>query len=190
MNRLAIALSLPIGAALLLQANPSQALSITPDGTNYYNVLLFEGTLADLLASPLIPPSTTNFPWWTDNALAGDFATAYYNAAPGTLQYLEDAGLGTTELGPLFYSNINTFVAYNTNQQAPDFGGNGFIQLGTCDTATAFDCNAVSTPAMVWAYVQPAPSPVPAPLPLLGATAAFSFSRKLRRRVNAQKFTF
>jgi hypothetical protein len=189
MNRLAIALSLPLGAALLLQANPSQALSITPDGTNYYNALLFEGTLTDLLASPLAPPSATNFPWWTNNVLAGNFANAYYAAAPGTLQYLDDAGLGTTELGPLFYSNINTFVAYNTNQQAPDFDGSAFIQIGSCDISTAFNCDTAITPPTVWAYVQPVP-PVPAPLPLLGATAAFSFSRKLRRRVNAQKFTF
>lgn len=189
MNRISIALSLPIGAALLLQANPSQALSITPDGTNYYNVLLFQGTLADFLASPLIPPSTTN-PWWTDSALAGAFATAYYNAAPSTLQYLDDEVLGTTELGPLFYSNTNTFVAYNTNQQAPDFGGTAFIQTGTCNTGVAFDCSGVMVSPPLWAYVQPAPPAVPAPLPLLGATAAFSFSRKLRRRVNAQKFTF
>jgi len=37
----------------------------------------------------------------------------------------------------------------------------------------------------VWAKAAPAASTVPGPLPALGAAAAFSFSRKLRKRLKA-----
>ena len=187
MNRLAVALSLPIGAALLLQANPSQALPILG-----YEVLLYSGTLADFLLSGNVTPGT-NLPWWNDTSLAGDFANAYYAADPAELQEIDDQNnYGTFELGPLFYYNPDVFVAYNTNFLAPAFddGSPAFVQQGVCgNTDTDFICDNNNRP-ISWAYVQPAPPAVPAPLPLLGATAAFSFSRKLRRRVNAQKFTF
>lgn len=188
MNRLAGALSLPIGAALLLQANPSQALTILG-----YEVLLYNGTLTDFLSSGNVTPGT-NLPWWSNTNLAGDFATAYYDADPLELQEVVDVNnYGTYQLGPLFYYNPNAFVAYNTNFFAPDFnsGPPAFIQEGLCGNTEDADfiCNDPDRP-ITWAYVQPAPPAVPAPLPLLGATAAFSFSRKLRRRVNAQKFTF
>lgn len=188
MNRLAVALSLPIGAALLLQANPSQALTILG-----YEVLLYNGTLTDFLSSGNVTPGT-NLPWWSNTSLAGDFATAYYDADPLELQEVNDLNnYGSYQLGPLFYYNPNAFVAYNTNFLAPDFnsGPPAFVQEGLCGNTedTDFICNVSDRP-ITWAYVQPAPPAVPAPLPLLGATAAFSFSRKLRRRVNAQKFTF
>ena len=185
MNRLAIALSLPIGAALLLQANPSHALTVNVGGTDY-DIQLFSGSLADFQTSGL------SLPWFNSIANAELFANAY--AALDTTQQNTIMGpSGDYWLGPLFYtlSSPETFVAWNNGGSAPDFDDTPFVTSYECgpDTMTAMKC---SMPSTQWAYSQPAPSPatVPAPLPLLGATAAFSFSRKLRRRLSAQKFTF
>jgi len=184
MNRLA--LSIPLGVALLLQANPSHALTtITVGGTNY-DVAYFTGSLADLLAIPNAPPSTS-FPWFADNSLAGDFANALFVAqGASSLQTIIDYNpsnpTGELFLAPLFLTSSNTFVAYDSAISA--------TSVFTCDNTNAIECEV---PSINWAFVQepaPAPAPVPAPLPLLGATAAFSFSRKLRRRLSAQKFTF
>jgi hypothetical protein len=186
MNRLAVALSLPLGAALLLQANPSQAVTI-----NGYDIGIFEGSLAAFQASGL------NLPWF--NSIVD--ATAYANAftAEDNAQYNSINGpYGDAYLGPLFYTlpSPETFVAWNDGTSAP-FGDSipftGSYVCGPDPDPLApaefqnYDCTAST---LKWAYGTPTPPPVPAPLPLLGATAAFSFSRKLRRRVNAQKFTF
>jgi hypothetical protein len=182
MNKLAVALSLPIGAALLLQANPSQAsTTVTVNGTAY-EINFYNGPLPGLLGEHGAPPSP-KFPWFGDTSLAMDFANALY-AEQGTLtqfQYLEDAMSvsGQIELGPLFYSSPNGFVAYNP--------GSASSNIYSCDADNAINCEG---PVIDWAYVQVPSTPTPAPLPLLGATAAFSYSRKLRRRLSAQKFTF
>jgi hypothetical protein len=183
MNRLTTALSLPIGAALLLQANPSHALTTITVGGTAYDVDYFSGSLSDLLASPIAPPSAS-FPWFANVSLAEDFANILF-AAEGnsSLQTIVDNSPtnpdGVLSLGPLFLTSPTAFVAYNS--------ATSIASPFTCDVANAIECQI---PTLNWAYVQPATPPVPAPLPLLGATAAFSFSRKLRRRVNAQKFTF
>jgi hypothetical protein len=183
MNRFAIALSLPVGAALLLQANPSHALTtITVDGTAY-DILYYRGSLADLLASPIAPPSTS-FPWFANVSLATDFANALFTEeGNSSLQNIMDnspsSPTGELTLGPLFLTSSTDFVAYDSDATT----SNSF----TCDSSNAVVCDVMT---INWAYVQPPAPPVPAPLPLLGATAAFSFSRKLRRRLSAQKFTF
>jgi hypothetical protein len=191
MNRLAVALSLPLGAALLLQANPSQALTTVDVGGNYYDIDIFTGSLADFQASGL------NLPWFNSLVDATAFADAF--TAVDNSQYNSVSGdYGDAYLGPLFYtlSSSATFVAWNTGANAPFGDNNPFTGSYVCGPDVLapaefqnYDC---TTSTLKWAYGNPTPpSPsVPAPLPLLGATAAFSFSRKLRRRVNAQKFTF
>ena len=184
MNRLAVALSLPLGAALLLQANPSQAVTI-----NGYDIGIFEGSLADFQASGL------SSPWFGSIISATAFADAF--TAEDNAQYNSVNGpYGDAYLGPLFYtlSSPETFVAWNDGTSAPYGDSVQFTGSYVCgpDPLTSeefqdYDCTAST---LKWAYGTPTPPPVPAPLPLLGATAAFSFSRKLRRRVNAQKFTF
>jgi hypothetical protein len=185
MNRLAVALSLPIGAALLLQANPSQAVTTVTVGVTTYDIDFFSGTLSEFLNEPFAPP-IASFPWFGDSSLAQDFADAAFQEVGSSLdQTLDDASAlsGQITLGPLFYYDTGFFAAYDPASSA----ANTF----TCDPADFVQCDA---PSITWAYyvesAPPVPAPVPAPLPLLGATAAFSFSRKLRRRVNAQKFTF
>jgi len=176
MNRLAIALSLPVGAALLLQANPSHALPITVNGMDY-DLFFYKGSLADFKLENL------NLPWFNDLTLAADFANEFSSEG----QYNTISGpAGNAFLGPLFYalSAPDTFVAWNNGEGAPNTDFNPFTGSYLC---SEYDCTDTS---LQWAYVTPAIPTVPAPLPLLGATAAFSFSRKLRRRVNAQKFTF
>ena len=192
MNRLAVALSLPIGAALLLQANPSQALTVVNVGGTDYDIELFMGSLADFQASGL------NIPWFNDIALATNFANAFTAIDNSTVNVMNNP-YGDAELGPLFYTLSGppeTFVAWNNDQGGPFYGGVPFTAAYVCGTDPGvqgelqnYDCNSTSL-TFQWAYGNPTASPVPAPLPLLGATAAFSFSRKLRRRVNAQKFTF
>lgn len=179
MNRFAIALSLPIGAALLLQANPSHALLVNVGGTDY-DILNFEGSLADFQASGL------STPWFNSPVDAEAFANAFAALDP-TAYNIVTGPIGDAFLGYLFYTSTSpdTFVAWNDGSGAPNFDHISFTGQYTCDLATEYDCAPTT---LQWAYNNP--STVPAPLPLLGATAAFSFSRKLRRRVNAQKFTF
>jgi len=181
MNRIAIALSLPVGAALLLHANPSHALTTIIVGGTPYQIDYFTGPLSDLLADPIAPPSSS-FPWFGLPALASDFANALFAEGSTFPQTISDASTlsGDASVGPLFLTTNSAFVAYDYDPSVSATGP--FL----CDTVSAVDCEQVS---IIWAYV-PAPAPVPAPIPLLGAAAAFSFSRKLRRRVNAQKFTF
>jgi hypothetical protein len=181
MNRISIALSLPVGAALLLQANPSHALTISVGG-NPYEIEFFTGSLTDLLASttsPIAPPSSS-FPWFGDGTFTSQFSDAFFAQEGSSYQQLiQDAVSGDVTVGPLFIETSSIFVAY-------DFGAGASTGF-TCDTASAIDCEQ----PIYWAYVPvPAAAPVPAPLPLFGAAAAFSFSRKLRRRLSAQKFTF
>jgi hypothetical protein len=184
MNRIAIALSLPVGAALLLQANPSHALTTITVGGTAYDIDYFSGSLSDLLASPIAPPSAS-FPWFANVSLAEDFANILFVAeGNSSLQTIVDSSVanqdGVLSLGPLFLTSPTAFVAYNS--------GTSIASPFTCDVANAIDCTVTT---INWAYATgSAPAPVPAPIPLLGAAAAFSFSRKLRRRVNAQKFTF
>jgi hypothetical protein len=179
MNRIAIALSLPVGAALLLHANPSHALTTIIVGGTPYQIDYFTGPLSDLLADPIAPPSSS-FPWFGLPALASDFANALFDEGSAPTQTIQDASTlsGDVSVQPLFLTSSTTFAAYDlvASASGPFF----------CDTGIKVDCEQGS---IIWAYV-PAAAPVPAPIPLLGAAAAFSFSRKLRRRVNAQKFTF
>jgi len=179
MNRISIALSLPVGAALLLQANPSHALTTIIVGGTPYEIEYFTGPLSDLLADTIAPPSSS-FPWFGLPALASDFANALFAEGSAPTQTIQDASTlsGDVSVQPLFLTSSTTFAAYDLVASAS--------RPFTCDTVSEVDCEQGS---IIWAYV-PAAAPVPAPIPLLGAAAAFSFSRKLRRRVNAQKFTF
>ena len=184
MNRLAVALSLPIGAALFLQANPSQAMVVVNVGGTDYDVEFFTGSLADFLTSGL------NLPWFGNLGDAGLFADAYAAIEPATQSISGPSG--DASVGPLFYtlSGPDTFVAWNSGQFAPNYDSTPFTGSYVCDTGVEYDC---TTSTLQWAYGTPTPTPdtrVPAPLPLLGATAAFSVRRKLRRRLSAQTCTF
>jgi hypothetical protein len=183
MNRFAIAISLPLGAAVLLQANPSHALTVNVNNIDY-DVNIFTGSLSQFISSGL------NRPWLTSIGDATLFADAYA-LQDSTVQSVNNPSEGAAaDLGPLFYIGSDQFVAWNNGDALPNFDQTPFTSSYLCNINTAFDCTSVNT---FWAYANPTPLPpstVPAPLPLLGATAAFSFSRKLRRRVNAQKFTF
>jgi len=181
MNRISIALSLPVGAALLLQANPSHALTTIIVGGTPYEIEYFTGPLSDLLADPIAFPSSS-FPWVGLPASAIDFANALFAEGTAPSQTIQDASTlsGDVSVQPLFLTTNSTFIAYDLDPSVS--ASRPFL----CDPVSAVDCEQGS---IIWAYV-PAAAPVPAPIPLLGAAAAFSFSRKLRRRVNAQKFTF
>jgi hypothetical protein len=183
MNRLAIALSLPIGAAVLLQANPSQALTVVNVNGTDYDIEFYTGDLASFQTSGLSLPWFNNFP--DAEAFANAFA-----AVDSTVYNTLGGPSGDANLGPLFYtsSSPDTLVAWNDGLGAPNYNGITFTGSYICDTGIEYDC---TEPELQWAYATLTPNArVPAPLPLLGAAAAFSFSRKLRRRLSAQKFTF
>lgn len=182
-KRLAVGLISPLGIALMLQANSAKAapLTVTVGGTNY-PVEIFTGSLADLYNSTLLsPPPSENFPWWDDSDLAIEFTTAYNTADGGGLQQTMYNGFFQVTFGPLFYeansSGDTIFFAWDFDNGGP-YGGLCAVQ---------FDCESTT---LKWAYIQSPAASVPAPIPILGAAAAFTSSRRLRRRLNARKFTF
>jgi hypothetical protein len=107
-----------------------------------------------------------------------DLLTTYGNP-PSQLgdQLVDQSGTGFT-LSPLFgyseSSGTTTFSAWDI--EAPTL-----YSAGDVDSATEY----------IYAILEPVTPPVatPGPVPLLGAAAAFSASRRLRRRISRQTFT-
>ena len=150
----------------VLSAGQAQALVVNVGGKTY-DVTTF---LTDNPSSPqfALPPAPGVIPWWDNQALAVQFATAV------------GSGLGTPNgngRGALF--GFNNTPAFNC-------GGGGSQPTGQICSAyfnsstVLIDNFAVGT--RVWAQ---ATELVPGPLPALGVAAAFGFSRKLRKRINA-----
>jgi hypothetical protein len=174
MKKLVLGLLAPLGATLLVNGGAANATTVTINvGGTDYNVTAVTDTFADLLTTYGNPPS--RMPWYNDSSLADSFATAL-NDQLGD-QLVDQSGTGFT-LSPLFgyseSSGTTTFSAWDI--EAPTL-----YSAGDVDSATEY----------IYAILEPVTPPVatPGPVPLLGAAAAFSASRRLRRRISRQTFT-
>ena len=165
------ALKAALGTAVamgVLGAGQAQALVVNVNGQNW-NVTTFNGSVANLpkFASP---PAPGMMPWWSNESLAIQFATAV------------GAGLGLPNIGGLygpFFGWADSGTGGGTGKRTAVYDSD----YASIDT----NINASSTQASsVWAQAELVP-PVPGPIPALGATAAFGFSRKLRKRIKVSK---
>lgn len=163
-------------AALLFCPQPVLAINIIS-----VNGFSYEIQVQEMAFEALIPPAT-HMPWWGNQALANDFATALGSQSPFLLD---------PNLGPLFaWETREGLVGLDVFCiDAPCF------ELeGVANAATSFPIgNGLFSPnernSYPWATATlvPSTSNVPGPLPLFGAAAAFGFSRKLRVRIKASK---
>jgi hypothetical protein len=153
----------------VLGAGQAQAVVVNVNGQNW-NVTTFNGSVANLpkFASP---PAPGMMPWWSNESLAIQFATAV-----GAGLELPNPGINRND-GPYFGWSVLTGVQRKTvSYRCPTNTNPCTINTNTNYSAT--------DPDYVWAQAELVP-PVPGPIPALGAAAAFGFSRKLRKRINA-----
>jgi hypothetical protein len=149
----------------VLGAGQAQALVVNVGGKTY-DVTTF---LSSNTGSPqfALPPAPGVMPWWNNQTLAAQFASAV------------GRGLGTPNSG-----GRGAFFGFNNT---PAFNCGGEQSAGSVCTAF-FNSSTVVIDSFqgnrTWAQ---ATELVPGPLPALGAAAAFGFSRKLRKRIKVSK---
>jgi hypothetical protein len=140
-----------------LSAGQARALVVNVGGQDW-DVTTFTGSYNDNPAKFALPPIGV-MPWWGDQGLAIEFATAVGLPSPGIFGYF----YGPSQLG-----DVVDFADYSEE-------GVGISK-------------ALSSSSRPWAQATLVPATaVPAPLPVFGATAAFGFSRQLRKRIKASK---
>jgi hypothetical protein len=142
----------------------AQAMVVVNVAGTHYEVSTFTGSYLDNIDHF----TTSEMPWFGNNPLALQFAEAVganlgFPNGEGFLSPLYAVGLIDFNEGESVVSGFQ----YN-KKSAVLSGEFGFSASGTY---------ALATPVL-------APSAVPGPLPLFGAAAAFSWSRRLRRRAS------
>lgn len=154
-------------ATLSLIPDSAKALVVNVGGTNY-DVTTFTGKFSDNVSKFATPASGGVMPWWGDEGLAAQFAAA----VNGNLGY------------PNSLNENSEFYAYSVStgvNMRYKFSGNS-------NTPAGFFGGSVSpVSSYTWAQASLAPAAVPAPLPLFGAAAAFGFSRRLKKRIQATR---
>jgi hypothetical protein len=152
----------------VLTAGQAQALVVNVGGQDW-DVTTFTGSYNGNSSKFATPANGGIMPWWNNNTLAQQFATAVAASFgdPGPQFGYEIISLGF----PIFSNAIATWFYDSAN---PNLKTQGSFFL------TASHLYAAAT------VVTPAPAaPVPGPLPAIGAAAAFGFSRRLRKRIKA-----
>lgn len=151
--------------ALTFTPGAAQAAIVNVGGTNY-DVTYFTGAANSNLSKFNTPANGGQMPWWGNSSLAQSFATAVGN----------QAGL------PNLAGDGGPFFAFAPEPGFPRFESwsidQGIVKKefwGANVTINSWATASLAPP--------PAPSGVPGPLPLFGAAAAFSMSRRLRRRI-------
>lgn len=168
MKKIAFSLIAPIGAAMVVNAGASQAILVTIYGVDYD--LSFAGsTLDDLIGLYGNPPSV--FPWFGDAAEA-DALAAFVNSQLGSTQLYNSQDFGDVNIAPIFAFSATAFSAWDTDSSVL-LSNQPFTSTDTFEFAIA--TRVTDT--------------VPAPLPLFGAAAAFSASRRLRKRMVSKTFS-
>ena len=159
-----------LGVALamgVLTTGQAQAFVVNVNGQNW-DVTTFDGTYNANTSKFAPAPAPGVMPWWGNESLAEQFA----NAVGASL------GFPITGLyGPSFAHKIETSF----------FGSNVTGEVFTPSSSIAYGYRTDVTGTYATATLAPPPAAVPGPLPLFGAAAAFGFSRKLRKRINASK---
>ena len=149
--------------ALTFTPGAAQAAIVNVGGTNY-DVTYFTGAANSNLSKFQTPANGGQMPWWGNSSLTQSFATAVGNKAG--LPNLAGSG------GPFFayaFSQPSVFSWSLDDVTIVNDAWGAFVTFNSWATAS------LAPP--------PAPSGVPGPLPLFGAAAAFSMSRRLRRRI-------
>jgi hypothetical protein len=160
-------------AALALDSGQVKALVVSVGGTNYY-VTTFIGNPLNDGAKFKTPANGGTMPWWGDEALALQFATAVGNA----LGQLNGPNI---PINGGIYSPPNTVTGPFFATLAGELVYAAFFNFSASQVQsfTDFDFSVNYT----YAEVLPPSPAVPGPLPLFGAAAAFGMSRRLRRRI-------
>jgi hypothetical protein len=153
-------------AAIGLSPGSAQAYVVTVGGVQY-DVTTFDTTPN---STPTAFATLNNggvMPWWGDAQLAQDFATQVNSQ----LGYPNCSIAGGCGGGPFFAfrkpGNTDSYLWYQPTGALRGPQGNGPNQFRTFAQATLYTA--------------------PGPLPLFGAAAAFGFSRKLRKRIQASR---
>lgn len=174
-----------LGAAMaagVLYTGQAQALELTIGGTKWL-ITTFTGTYNDNASKFNLSVNGGVMPWWGNTTLANAFATAV-NTQLGSPNPV--AGLGGTG-GP--GSPYFAWITNAGNVFPNSVGLNFWIPAGGTSSGGGpvpglKTINVSMATSYVWAQATPA---VPGPLPLLGAFAAFSTSRQLRKRIKSSK---
>jgi hypothetical protein len=168
-----------------LTAGQAQALVVNVDGQDW-DVTTFTGSYNANSSKFATAANGGVMPWWGDRSLAQSFLFA----VRGLLGYPN----GANSFSPDF--------AFRKNPGCLGPGCGPVVGIQPAMGALSFTTNVsggmwsdaiLLTTPVTWAqanlYTSPAPA-VPSPLHALGAAAAFSFSRKLRKRIKASSSTF
>jgi hypothetical protein len=154
-----------IGAleSLSVLSSPASAVVVTVNGAQY-DLDVFDGPYLgnESLFSSFAPGE---MPWWGDEAKAIDFASQVFD------QLQEGTTPGNSPLFAfeVFGTDVN---GWSSDILSPN--SLYFESFGTGETVRY----AIGRP------LSPGVSSVPGPLPVFGAAAAFSWSRRMRRRLN------
>jgi hypothetical protein len=143
--------------------SPASAVVVTVNGTQY-DLDVFEGPYLgnESLFSSIAPGE---MPWWGDENKAIDFASQVFD------QLLEGTTLGNS---PLFAYEV---VDSDVNGWSSDILSPNSLYFESFDTGE-------SVKYVVGRSLSTGVSSVPGPLPIFGAAAAFSWSRRIRRRLS------
>lgn len=145
----------------LLGSGPAKAVSVTVGGT-VYDVMVSTINYSSNSSSFAPLPLPGQMPWWGNDALASEFA----GKVAGSLGEGPEMGFG-----PVF--------AY----EADPLGSPTQVLGLVADLMSPTNQDYVSYATTQQVQYAVATEAVPGPLPILGATAAFGWSRQLRRRM-------
>jgi len=202
------------GMAAVAVAGPQQAQAVTVSFTStQLPELCASGTCHfDVLPTAPInytqldaayPPSYSGYNYnFSNTALSSKFAIAYQAVAPWATNPANNGNVGFGAIpaspgannpgGPLFFTGISSseIIPGSFLTQA---SGQYFTTTTTNFTSTQGGTGVLASAAkqnQVWDVYKCTSGicvPTPGPLPLLGASAAFSYSRRLRNRVQGSQ---
>jgi hypothetical protein len=196
----AIPLTLAVGLALTLASPPPQAQALTitmlevgddvvMSGSGSLNLTALNGPIADFGSTPFVYPSFSSFLLGSlggIDAYSGDI-TFPTDFGPGTAGVLGD-GSGE-QFGPVQVFGFGQEIWVPTGYQSGAplnasaiFEGETLASLGVNPGIYVWSWGSGVDSDDLTLHVEHTIPPVPGPLPLLGAGAAFSWSRRLRKR--------